>query len=270
MSLGLKEYQARKAEEEARREAASKPKVNRLSLEKDGDSVIVRFAQELDHDAKNYNEDRGIGFVNIEHNHPDPKVGWRNRASCSIETQGACLPCEKVANRDVEWADRKGWKQKEKFYINVVAGEPREVKETRNNREYTKYLPTNIDEDTGDGTVYLLEQGTYNGIYNDLANYFLESKISGDTITNKYFKISRKGSGFNDTSYSVLALQDIPKKAKSLDDFELYNIKEDVLVEVPYNQQEAFYYRGIESDYSAPAKGAPVEESEATSTDNDW
>lgn len=246
MALGLAEYKKRKQEEEARREAASKPKIQRFALKKDGDSAVVRFAQEIDFDAKNYDEKVGIGFVNIEHtNGSDPKNGWKNRANCSMESQGACLPCEKVQDHSQEWAQRKGWKQKEKFYINVVGGAPIEEKYTKpNGDEGVRYFTSDVDRKTGDGTVYLLEQGTYNGIYDALADYFLEEEVSGGTITDKFFKITRKGSGFNDTSYGITALKEVPSDAKALDDFELYNIKEDVLVEVPYAQQDAFYHRG--------------------------
>lgn len=275
MALGLAEYKKRKAEEEARREAASKPRLQRFALKKDGDSAVVRFAQEIDFDAKNFNEDRGIGFVNIEHTSgADPKNGWKNRANCTMESQGACFPCEKVQDASIEWANRKGWKQKEKFYINVIGGDVIEETYTKpNGEEGTRYFTGNIDRDTGDGTVYLLEQGTYNGIYDDLADYFLEEDLSGGTITDKYFKITRKGSQYNDTSYSVLALKEIPKDAKSLDDFELYNIKEDVMEEVAYPQQEAFYYKGLSVSSpveSAPAAAAPASAGTATGSDEVW
>lgn len=271
MTLGLAEYKKRKAEEDARREAASKPRIQRVALKKDGDSAVVRFAQEIDFDAKNYDEKVGIGFVNIEHTcGADPKNGWRNRANCSMESQGACLPCEKVQDHAVEWVSRKGWKQKEKFYINVIAGEPLEEKYTKpNGEEGTRYFTTDIDRKTGDGTVYLLEQGTYNGIYDDLADYFLEEDLSGGTITDKFFKITRKGSQYNDTSYSVLALKELPKDAKPLDDFELYDIKEDALNEVPYAQQDAFYHKGIAvsaSPVSGNAEEATASAGSASST----
>lgn len=256
MVQGLKEYRERKAAEEARKEAASKPKIQRFNLQKDGDSAVVRFAQEIDFDAKNFNEKVGIGFVNIEHTcGSDPKNGWKNRANCSIESQGQCLPCELVSDYSVEWENRKGWKQKEKFYINVIGGEPREVVDTINGKEVKRYFATDVDRTTGDGTVYLLEQGTYNGIYDSLADYFLEEEVSGGTITDKFFKITRKGSGFNDTSYGITALKELPKGAKSVDDFELYDIKGDVLREVPYAQQDAFYHAGVarvESNDSPP------------------
>lgn len=257
---GLAAYKARKQEQEARREAASKPRFARFALEKDGDSAIIRFAQEIDFDAKNYNEERGIGFVNIEHtNGDDPKNGWRNRANCSTESQGACVPCEKVTNSNVPWDQRKGWKQKERFYINVIGGEQREVVEKVNGNEVKRYYTTDVDRKTGDGTVYLLEQSTYKGIWDDLSAYFLEEEVSGGTITDKFFKITRRGKEFNDTSYGITPLKELPKDAKDLSEFELVDIKNDVLTEVPYNQQGAFYNKGL---------GSKSDESNNVSDDN--
>lgn len=273
MTLGLAEYKKRKAEEEARREAAGKPKVQRFALEKDGDSAVVRFAQEIDYDAKGFDEAVGIGFVNVEHtNGSDPKNGWKNRANCTIDTQGACLPCEFAGDYSVDWADRKGWKQKTKFYINLVAGEPREVKKTVDGKERTSYFATDLQDDAADGTVYLLEQSTHNGIYDGLATFFLNSKVSKDTILSKSFQITRKGSGFNDTSYSVMPIEDLPKTSKALSEFELYDVKGEVLNEVPYAQQEAFYFKGTagatsvapEKDEAAPAAAG------STSTTEGW
>lgn len=269
MVKGLKEYREQKAAEEARREEASKPRTQRFALKKDGDSAVIRFAQEIDFDATNYNAERGIGFVNVEHDARglDPLNGWKNRATCSTESQGDCYPCDKVSDYSVEWNDRKGWKAKEKFYINVIGGTPVEVAEGDKKR----YFTSDVDRTTGDGTVYLLEQGTYNGIYDSLADYFLEEEVSGGTITDKFFKITRKGSNFNDTSYGITPLKEIPEDAKGLDEFELYNIKEDVVVEVPYAQQESFYHRGVSVVASAaPAEDKPPFEPNAASAADEW
>jgi hypothetical protein len=272
MALGLKDYRERKAAEEARREEAAKPKVQRFNLEKDGDSAVVRFAQEVDADAKNYTADAGIGGVHIFHqNGDDPKNGFRNQAKCSMESQGDCVPCEKVRNREVEWDQRKGWKQKEKFLINVIGGAPREVVVTENGQEKKRYFTTDVDRTTGDGEVYLLEQSTYNGIYDALAAYFLEEEVSGGTITDKFFKITRKGSKFNDTSYGVTPLKEIPKKAKDLSEFELVDVDE-VLPEVPYAQQEAFYYKGLSVSNVTPSVKSEATEvaSDSTGADETW
>lgn len=266
MALGLKEYKERKKQEEARREANSKPKVQRFNLLQDGDSAVVRFAQEMDADATNYDEKRGIGFVQIEHsNGDDPKNGWMNTANCTTSSQGACLPCEKVTDYEVPWDARKGWKQKEKFYINLIAGEPKEVDNPKRPGK-TTWVATDIDKETGDGTVYLLSQSTANGIYDALGDYFLEEDISEGTITNKYFKITRKGSEYNNTSYNVTPLKEIPEGAKSLDEFELYDIEEDVTKEVPYAQQAAFYHGGASARAEEKKEDTPPFSTESTAT----
>lgn len=238
---GIAAYRQRQADREAAKTAAQRPKVNRFALESGGDSVTIRFAQEIDVDAKNYSSKRDIGFVNIEHNHPDPNEGWKNRANCSLESQGACLPCEFGSDASVEWNDRKGWKQKEKFYINVIGGPQREVEiKGTGGKTVKRYFTTDIQNDETD-FVYLLEQGTYNGIWDALLEYALDD----ETITENYWKIKRKGDKFNDTSYILTKGDKIGKEARDIDSYELYNIEEDVLKDVPYAQQRAFYFRGV-------------------------
>ena len=270
MALGLKEYQERKAAEEARREEAARPKIQRFALEKDGDSAVVRFAQEMDADAKGYDPEIGMGVVHIFHVNGDDKMnGFKNSARCTTESQGACYACERVQDYSVEWDNRKGWKQKEKFVINVIAGEPREVVEKVNGKEKKKYYTTDLPEDAKGGTVYLVEQSTFNGIYETLVKFFLNTKASKETILGKTFEISRSGSGFNDTKYSIIPVEDLPKTASPLSDFEFIDVEE-VLPEVPYAQQDAFYHRGsavaTESATEAPeASGAG-----STSSDESW
>lgn len=238
---GLAAYRARKQEQERAQAERSRPKIQKFALEKDGDSAIVRFGQEIDADAKNYSEKAKIGFVNIEHVNPEKSNGWKNRANCTVNSQGACYPDDLVSDQSVSWDDRKGWKQKEKFYVNVIGGTPREVTEKVNGKDRVKTFATDIDEKTGDGTVYLLEQGTFNGIYDALAD------MAGDdeTITENYYKIRRKGNLYNDTSYIITKGKVIPKGAKDLDEFELIDFEEEVLNEIPYGQQEAYYWRDV-------------------------
>lgn len=261
---GLAARRQQKQEEEARREAARKPKTNRFEILGDKESVVVRFAQEMDYDAKHYDAEAGIGGVSdIHRNGDDKRNGWKNQAVCSVDSQGDCFACEKARDQTRDWDDRKDWKKKGRFFINLVAGEPREVVTTNaKGKEVTKYVPTDIDRKTGDGTVYLLEQSEFNGIYDDLESYAVED----ETITENYWKITRKGTGFNDTKYTLTKLKEVPEDAKALSEFELYNIREDVLTEVPYIEQRAFYFRGMEQ--------APESEEEpvaaAASTDETW
>lgn len=264
---GLGAYKARQAEQEARRNSKS-DRPMQINLAKDGDSVVFRFAQEIDFDAKNYDKDLGIGFVAIEHtNGADPKNGWKNRGNCTIESQGACYPCEKVQDRNVDWADRKGWKQKERFVVNVIAGPHKEVKTP--DGKYTNKVQTDIDRDTGDGEVYVLAQGTYNGIYSALA----EIAVENESITDTYFKMTRKGSNFNDTTYIITQLKPLPDDAKPLSEFELVDLEETILNEVDYNVQEAFYWNGISRDLddsNLAAEEAPAAPAKKVDVDPEW
>lgn len=269
MALGLKEYQERKAAEETRREQASKPRVQRFALETDGDSAVVRFAQEMDADADGYTSEVGKGVVHIFHNNGDDvKNGFMNAAKCTMESQGACYGCDRVRDFEIDWEERKAWKQKEKFVINVIAGEPREVVEKANGKEKKKYFTTDLPDDATDGVVYLLEQSTYNGIYDALGSFFLNSKASKNTILGKTFQITRKGKGFNDTSYNVIPVEDLPETATPISEYELVDVLE-VLPEVEYPQQNAFYHKGS----SAPAAATPAANENAassTSTTESW
>jgi len=272
MALGLKEYKARQAEAEARREEASKPRVQRFALEKDGDSAVVRFAQEMDTDAANYTEDAGIGVVLVFHvNGDDPKNGFKNAALCTKEALGDCYACDRVSDYAIEWNERKGWKQKEKFVINIVAGEPRESVEKVNGQEKKRFYTTDLADDHKGGTVYLVEQSTYNGIYDALASFFLNTKASKETILGKTFQISRKGSGFNDTSYNIIPVEDLAKDATPLTEFELVDVT-GILPEVPYQQQDAFYHRGSTAPaaVSGNAEQAVATAGSPTSTADTW
>ena len=57
---------------------ASGPKVRWLKLE-DGQSVKLRFVNEVDEDSKFYDEDRGLAIVVSEH-----RVGWVDVGACLL------------------------------------------------------------------------------------------------------------------------------------------------------------------------------------------
>lgn len=271
MPLGLKEYKERKAAEEARREESSKPRFQRFALEKDGSSAVVRFAQEMDPDAAGYDPEVGHGGVlNFHNNGDDPKNGFKNAARCSAESQGACYGCERVQDYSIEWDSRKAWKQKEKFAINLIAGEPREVTVTENGQEKKKFYTTDLPDDHKGGSLYLLEQSTFNGIYDALAAYFLNEKASKGTILNKTFQISRKGSGFNDTSYSIIPVEDLNDDATPISEFELIDVENDVIPEVDYAQQDAHYHRGASMARPAPEQKEESAVSSPTGTNEPW
>ena len=78
----------------------------------DGQSVKIKFLQELDPDSPNYNEKAGLAFIAVEHTNP---ADYRRKALCSIEDQGRCFGCEQH-RRD----PKAGWKGRCRLYCNIL------------------------------------------------------------------------------------------------------------------------------------------------------
>jgi len=57
----------------------------------DGQSLKIRFMQEIDPNSENYNEKAGSAFIAVEHSNP---ADYKRKALCSIEDQGRCFGCE--------------------------------------------------------------------------------------------------------------------------------------------------------------------------------
>ena len=85
---------------------------------KDGQSIKIRFVQEVDADSKNYVEKAGLAFIAIEHTNPKD---YKRKALCTIDDQGRCFGCEQH-RRD----PKAGWKGKRRFYANVLVNDEKE------------------------------------------------------------------------------------------------------------------------------------------------
>jgi hypothetical protein len=187
----------------------------------DKQSVKVQFLQELDADSPNYSSKNDLGFLAVEHVNPK---NWRRKALCSIEDQGACYGCEQHRK---DW--KAGWKQKTRLYINVL-----------------------VDDGQNDPYVAVLSQG--NGpksITPTLIEYAGGDEGEPVSITDKWFKIKRSGSGATDTSYLLMPGAD---SKNNVEDYELFDL-EKVLRDLPYDQQAAHYHDGEEA---APSEGPSV------------
>jgi hypothetical protein len=64
--------------------SATGPKVRWVKLA-DGQSVKIRFVEELDQDSANYNPDRGLAIVVKEHTNPKD---YKRKALDTMETEG--------------------------------------------------------------------------------------------------------------------------------------------------------------------------------------
>lgn len=171
----------------------------------DGESVKVRFLQELDPDSPTYDSKNGLGFIAIEHTNP---VDYRRKALCSMDDQGKCYGCEQHRK------DHKaGWKGKPRLYINVL-----------------------VDDGKEDPYVAVLSQGISGKTITPTLNEYAKEMGS---ISNLMWRIKRTGLK-TDTSYTIipLAKDETPFDSSGL---ELYDLMTTAVRDLPYTEQDSFF-----------------------------
>lgn len=185
----------------------------------DGQSAKIRFMNELDVDSANYNEDRGLAVVVSEHTNPKD---YKRKAACTQDSEGRCFGCE-MARKE----PKSGWRARLRFYTNVL-----------------------IDDGTEDPYVAVWSQGiSKQSAFNTIREYALET----GSISNLQWKLKRNGQG-TETNYTLIPSSPDSEPFK-WDAFEPFNLDK-VVREVPYPEQEAFYF-----GFDTPS---------VTSTNIDW
>ena len=171
----------------------------------DGESVKIRFLQELDPDSPSYNDKLGLGFIAVEHTNPKD---YRRKGLCSMDDQGKCYGCEQH-RKDY----KAGWKGRTRLYINVL-----------------------VDDGKEEPYVAILSQGTSG---KTITPTLIEYAGEMGSITNLMWRIKRNGSK-TDTSYTIipLAKDETPFDFSGL---ELFDLEKTAVRHVPYAEQEAFY-----------------------------
>jgi hypothetical protein len=233
-AFGEKQAQAAKEREDR----LNAPKVEYLNLN-DGQSVRVRFLQEVDPESEGYDKARGTGTLAVEHVVYVKSLRRMYRASCTIEDEGRCYGCERARAGDKEFG------QKRNYYINALVDfmdgeEPRTMIVSRGmGSTFFAQLIEEVEPDVPDG--------------------------QPNSLTELNYKITRKGSG-TDTKWLLKAL---PKDAP-LDDSEavVHNIddeKNGIIKNFPYEatdekaSQEQYFngetYNDTKSDNSQSDSG---------------
>ena len=171
----------------------------------DGESVKIRFLQELDPDSPNYDQSRGCGFIALEHINPKD---YRKKALDTMETEGR------------DWAQEQhrkdpkaGWKARTRLYINVL-----------------------VDDGKEEPYVAILSQGTSG---KTITPTLIEYAGEMGSITNLMWRVKRSGTK-TDTSYTIipLAKDEAPFDASAL---ELFELETAAVRDMPYTEQEAFF-----------------------------
>ena len=198
------------------------PKVKWLKLA-DGQSVKIRFIEELDEDSANYNAERGLALVVKEHTNPKD---YKRKAVDTMETEGR------------DWAQEQhrkdpkvGWKARTRLYINVL-----------------------VDDGKEEPFVAILSQGTSG---KTITPTLIEYAGEMGSITNLMWRIKRNGSK-TDTSYTIipLAKDETPFDFSSL---ELFDLEKTAVRHVPYAEQEAFYMGNGSQEESQSATSSSVD-----------
>lgn len=171
----------------------------------DGESVKIRFLQELDPDSPHYNDKLGLGFIAVEHTNPKD---YRRKALCTIEDQGKCWGCEQH-RKDY----KAGWKGRSRLYINVL-----------------------VDDGKEEPYVAILSQGSSG---KTITPTLIEYAGEMGSITNLMWRIKRTGTK-TDTSYTIIQLAKDETQFDSAG-LELYSLEEIAVRDLPYSDQEAFF-----------------------------
>jgi hypothetical protein len=232
---GLDKIKQYREDREARREAAQANKIVWFSnLVKDGESVKIRFLQELDRGAENYSEKNGLGIMVTEHSNPDD---WHRKALCSMDAEGQCLGCEKHAE---DW--RAGWSQKPRLIINVL-----------------------VEKKDGTREVAIMSQS--NGTKAVIAPMILDYAIENNTLTDRWWKMSRTGEG-TATNWTPMVFG--PSDDVDPEDYEVFDVKRAVK-EVAYDEQFDFYFKEREdAQAEKPKADSKPKPSGGGTADEEW
>jgi hypothetical protein len=182
---------------------SDKPRVKWLKLA-DGQSVKIRFIEELDEESSNYSGDRGLALVVKEHVNPKD---YRRRAVDTMDSEGRDW-AEEMHRKD----PKAGWRGRLRFYCNVL-----------------------VDDGIEEPYVAIWSMGVSKmSVFNTIREYAIET----GSISNLVWKLKRSGQG-TETSYTLIpsAPDTEPFDWNSVEPFPI----EMALNNIPYAEQEAFY-----------------------------
>jgi hypothetical protein len=232
---GLASIKNNQEEQKAKAAASGKkfPDMFYKVFPKRGDEIVVRFLQELDPEMANYREDRGVGFIAVEHEAGDSDRAFMFKALCTMDSENQCYGCERhKANY------KEGWRPKQNLYINVL---------------------TEID---GELKVFVIAKNANSGFVQSL----IQEAIDEGSITDANYRITKTGEK-SQTQWLLKRL-----KSEPLDDSEsiLWNLEEEVVKDISYADQAEFYGKAFGANQK-PAEPDETRPSVATSSgDDEW
>lgn len=170
----------------------------------DGQSVKIRFIEELDDESPSFSADRGLALVVKEHTNPKD---YKRKAVDTMDTEGRDW-AEEMHRKD----PKAGWRARLRFYCNVLVDDGIEA-------PYVAIWSMGVSKQSA---------------FNTIREYALET----GSISNLTWKLKRNGQG-TETSYTLIpSVPDTePFNWTTVEPFPL----ESALNKIPYAEQEAFY-----------------------------
>jgi hypothetical protein len=170
----------------------------------DGQSVKIRFVEELDEESASYDPNRGLAIVVKEHTNPKD---FKRKAVDTMDTEGRDW-AEEMHRKD----PKAGWRARLRFYCNVLVDDGLEP-------PYVAIWSMGISKQSA---------------FNNIREYALDT----GSISNLEWKLKRNGSG-TETNYTLLPSKpdSEPFSWSEIEPFPL----DLALRKVPYAEQEAFY-----------------------------
>ena len=170
----------------------------------DGQSVKIRFIEELDEDSANYSDSRGLALVVKEHTNPKD---YKRKAVDTMESEGRDW-AEEMHRKDM----KAGWRARLRFYCNVLVDDGIEA-------PYVAIWSMGISKQSS---------------FNTIREYALET----GSISNVQWKLKRNGQG-TETNYTLIP--SAPDKEPFVWGEIKPHQLELALKNIPYAEQEAFY-----------------------------
>ena len=170
----------------------------------DGQSVKIRFVEELDEESASYDPKRGLAIVVKEHTNPKD---FKRKAVDTMDTEGRDW-AEEMHRKD----PKAGWRARLRFYCNVLVDDGLEP-------PYVAIWSMGISKQSA---------------FNNIREYALDT----GSISNLEWKLKRNGSG-TETNYTLLPSKP-DSEPFSWSEVEPFSL-DLALRKVPYAEQEAFY-----------------------------
>ncbi|ASZ74914.1 single strand DNA binding protein [Rhodococcus phage Trina] len=187
------------------------PKATWFTIPKDGSALKIRFLQELDDQAENYDKKAGTFLGAVEHQAPGPK-GFLSRALDTTETdpEGRDFAVEMLAK-----TGDNDWRARENFYINVAV------------------------ERDGKVQPEIMSRNLHSTFVKTLVRKYERS--GGKGITGRTFEIFKQGSG----PQTQWILEDLNEDL-DITGVEPWDLNTYAIREIPYDKQEEYYLKNYE------------------------